>query len=64
MINDSIVEEVRKSRDEIASRFHYDIFALGRYFQERQAQEGRELISLPPRLSRNDTDQLPVKQSR
>lgn len=38
MWNDPIVEETRKSRDEIAARFNYDVGALGRYYQLQQSR--------------------------
>ena len=44
MWNDPIVEETRKIRDEIAARFGYDVEALGRYYQEQQANENRVVV--------------------
>ena len=47
MWNDSIVEETRKIRDEIAARFNYDVEALGRDYQEQQIKEGRVVVRRP-----------------
>lgn len=49
MWNDPIVEETRKLRDELASRFNYDLEALCRYLQERDAADPRPVADLPPR---------------
>lgn len=49
MIEDSIVAEVRKARDEYAKRFNYNLDAIFDDLQQRQSQSGRELVSFPPR---------------
>ncbi|HTG16706.1 MAG TPA: hypothetical protein VK747_15760 [Blastocatellia bacterium] len=49
MWNDPIVEETRRIRDEIASRFNYDVEALGRYYQEQQTKEKRVFVKRAPR---------------
>jgi hypothetical protein len=46
--NDPIVEEVRKARDKIAAEHNYDIRAIGRYYQQKQAQEKRPPVTLSP----------------
>jgi len=46
---DPIVEEVRAVRDAIAKEFDYDIDRLGRALQERQVNNGRPVVRLPPR---------------
>jgi hypothetical protein len=48
MIDDPIVAEVRKARDEYARRFHYDLDAICRDLQQKQVQSGRKLVSFPP----------------
>jgi hypothetical protein len=49
MIDDPIVSEVRKARDEYARRFDYDLDAICKDLQERQAQSGRRVVSFPPK---------------
>jgi hypothetical protein len=49
MWNDPIVEETRRLRDELASRFDYDLEALSRYLRERDAADPRPVVDLPPR---------------
>lgn len=47
---DSIVEEVRREREEHAERFGFDIRAIGREFQRLEAEEcaqGRTLLPVP-----------------
>jgi hypothetical protein len=49
MTDDPIVAEVRNARDEYARRFGYDLDAICRDLQQRQAQSGRTLVALPPK---------------
>ena len=49
MIDDPIVAEVRKARDEYARRFNYDLDAICNDLQQRQAQAGRKVVSFPPK---------------
>ena len=53
MIDDPIVAEVRKARDEYARRFNYDLDAICKDLQERQAQSGRKVVSFPPKRSKS-----------
>ena len=46
---DPIVKEVRDIRDEIAAEHHHDLRALCKHLQERERQEQRKLVTLPPR---------------
>jgi hypothetical protein len=55
-----IVEEVRAIRDEIAKRHGYDVGAIVRALQKASADEGRELVSLPPRRDSIRTRAAPV----
>jgi hypothetical protein len=45
MIDDPIVDEVRRARDEYARRFNYDLDAICSDLQQRQAQSGRMVVS-------------------
>ena len=49
MIDDPIVAEVRKARDEYARRFNYNVDAICKDLQKKQLQSGRKLVALPPR---------------
>jgi len=49
MYRDEIVEEVRKIRQAHAARFDYDLDAIVADFGKREAEEGHEVVSFPPR---------------
>lgn len=49
MWHDPIVEELDKHGRELAAKFNYDVYALGRYYQERQKLENRPVVSRKPR---------------
>ena len=52
-MNDPIVEEIRKYREEYAARFDYDLAAICKDLRERQATCGHEVVARPPkRISR------------
>ncbi len=46
---DPIVKEVRDIRDRIAADHRYDIRAIGRYYQQKQARAARKLVTRQPR---------------
>jgi hypothetical protein len=46
---DPIVKEVRDIRDKIAAEHHYDVRAIGRYYQLKQARASRKGVTRPPR---------------
>ena len=49
MWNDKIVEEVRKAREEYASRFNYDLEAIYRDIHRQETLSRMEVVSLPRR---------------
>lgn len=49
MWRDQIIEELHKVREEYARQFNFDINAICKDFQEKQAQSGRKIVSFPPR---------------
>jgi len=49
MSSDPIVAEIRAIREQIAARFNYDIDAIVKDAQERDAVGDREVVSRPPR---------------
>jgi hypothetical protein len=48
-MNDPIVDEVRRVRDEHAARFNYDLDAIFRDIKQQEKQSGRKFVSFPPR---------------
>jgi len=49
MIEDPIVEEVRKVRDDYARQFNYDLEAIFRDLQKKQQQPGKKMVSFSPK---------------
>ena len=48
MIDDPIVEEVRRARDAYAASFNYDLRSMVRDLQEQEKTSGRKYVSYPP----------------
>lgn len=48
MLNDPIVEEIRKIRDEHAARFNYDLDAIFDDIKRSEKELGLPLVTLPP----------------
>ena len=44
-MNDPIVDEVRRVREEHAARFHYDLWAIFRDIKEQQKRSGLTFVS-------------------
>jgi hypothetical protein len=49
MIEDPIVKETRKIREQIASEHKYDVYTLGRYFMRKQQAGQRVFVTIPPK---------------
>jgi hypothetical protein len=49
MLQDEILDEIRKIREEHAKSFNYDLDAMFADWQKKQAEGGREVVSLPPK---------------
>lgn len=49
MWNDSIVEEVRKVRDEHAARFDYDLERIFQDLKEQERKRDQKVVSFPPK---------------
>ncbi len=45
-MRDPIVEEVRKAREALSSRFNHDIHALAEFARERQKTCGHKVVDL------------------
>ena len=50
-MNDPIVEETHKIRDQMASQFQYDVCAMGKHFQHKQTLSERKTVTRSPKLS-------------
>jgi hypothetical protein len=48
MAIDTIVAEVRRTREALASQFNYDLQAMIEDARERQKTGGRKVVSFPP----------------
>ncbi len=55
MIKDTIVDEVRKVRDEYAKQFNYDLRAICQDLQKKQEQPGKNIVSFPPKRPKPTT---------
>ena len=49
-MEDPIIEELHKFREEWAARFNYDLHAIVDDLRRSQREENRQVVSLPPRL--------------
>ena len=49
MLQDPIVEEVRKVREAYAAQFDFDLDRIFRALKALEEQSGEETVSLPPR---------------
>jgi len=49
MIEDSVLEELWRIKDERAARYGYDVRAMMRDIRKSQQEEGRKVVNLPPR---------------
>ncbi|WP_437625583.1 hypothetical protein [Sorangium sp. So ce1151] len=47
--SDSIIDEVRATRDAIAKEHDYNIDKLAEALKAREAKSGRQIVRLPPR---------------
>ncbi len=48
-MNDPIVAEVRKVREEFARKFNYDLHAMCEELRREQKLSGAKVVSFPPR---------------
>jgi hypothetical protein len=51
MINDPIVEEVRKVREAHAAKFGYDLRAIYEDLKIQEKKSDRKFVTLPPRYA-------------
>lgn len=48
-MEDPIIEEVRRVRDQYAKQFDYNLDAICEDLRKKQDQEGRKIVSFPPK---------------
>lgn len=53
MWRDTIIEEIRKGREEHAAQFNYDIRAIMESLKEEERQSGRNVISFADESDKN-----------
>jgi hypothetical protein len=67
-MNDPIVDEIRRVRDEYAAQFNYDLDAIYKDIKEREKRSGRKFVSYGPdgRLltSADDAEVEPAKMGQ
>lgn len=49
MMEDPIIEELHKFREQWAAQFNYDIHALVADLRRSQQEENRQVVNLPPK---------------
>jgi hypothetical protein len=49
MVDDPIVDEIKRIREELAARFNYDLEAIVRDAQRRQKDGNHQVVRRPPR---------------
>ncbi|MBC7970403.1 MAG: hypothetical protein H7Z11_09795 [Verrucomicrobia bacterium] len=57
MWEDEIVEDLHRIREEHAKAFNYDVRAICKDWQRRQAQSGRQFVTLTPETQAKKTVQ-------
>ena len=49
MLDDPIVAEIRRIREEFARRFNYDVEAMAEYLRMKEQEHPERLVSFPPK---------------
>jgi len=52
MIDDPIIQETRKIREQISAEHKHNVYQLGRYFMEKQQTGQRVFVRIPPKAER------------
>ena len=63
-MNDPIVDEVRRIRDEYAARFNYDIDAMFRDIKEKERMSGRTFVSYAKSASEPQPETAPAPPNK
>jgi hypothetical protein len=61
-MRDTIVDEVRKARENYARQFDFDLDAICRDLRQKQQSSGEQAVSFPPRRPRPVSDAARRKQ--
>ena len=61
-MNDPIVEEVRRIRDEHSRSFDYNLDAICNAYQQQQLLLGGRLVRLPPKDASTSSTKMPNKR--
>lgn len=61
-MNDPIVDEVRRIRDEYAARFNYDIDAMFQDIKEQERKSGRTFVSYAKPTSTPEPEIAPAAE--
>ena len=58
-MRDTIVDEVRKAREDYSRQFDFDLDAICRDLRQKQQSSGEQVVSFPPRRPKpvDDTTQ-------
>ena len=61
MIDDPIIEELHRIREEIAARHNYDVSAICKYFRAKEAKEDRPVVSFAKERKQAPADEIEVQ---
>ena len=64
MWQDEILDEIHKFREEHAKSFNYDLDAMFLDWQKRQAESGRQVVSLPRKQGLTNRWSQPTQDER
>lgn len=64
MWQDEILDEIHKFREEHAESFNYDLDAMFLDWQKRQAESGRQVVSLPRKQGLTNRWSQPTQDER
>ena len=60
MNSNPILDELYRARDEYAASFNYDLAAIANDARAHQGEDGREVVSFPPRRPKHWNDKAEV----
>lgn len=61
MIEDPIIEELHRVREDLAAKFNYDVHALFAYWRARQAKENYPVVSLAKERKPKPADEIEIE---
>lgn len=57
LMEDEIIKEIHKYREEFAAKFNYDIKAMFEYLREQQQKSGRKYVSFSNKKDEAEKDE-------